>query len=237
MKLLFILLSLLLYLYPTVSFAHAEADSNTCPFKSSFYGGIRAGLSHLHSTFKPSTQFLEFPEFTVTHDSKLNSTLGFGGFQFGYLFRWPNSLFIISPEAFFIYNPASMNRNKEGELDLHKIKTTFSFGLNIRLGGLITNNLFAYVYTGITCSPFKFQEHDTLDNIRRAQQTKYGNALNYGAGLEYELQNTHRVRLEIGSSDYKSMHFSTIAPNKLTYHTATFKPRTYSATLMYSIPL
>lgn len=226
----------LFFIYPIVGFAQNNDSFSPCePFQSGFYSGVRVGPSFLHSKSRLFSEFLPDPETTPFHQN-ISSSFGSIGLQFGYLYRFNCSPLILAPEAFFSYNPSSINQQVQGEPYSHKLKTNFSFGANVRFGTLLTDNLFLYGFIGVTSSHFRFEVNENAINEKITNQTKYTPALTYGVGLEHELKNTHRIRIDAGCSDYKRINFSALSYDRFHLFTATIKPKVYSINFMYSIP-
>lgn len=243
---------LVLSLNPILSFGMQNRDiiAKYEPFQNGSYGGIRSGLSMfltnstLHSqTIEPPDPFahsssFEFHPEDAPYHSKVRRTRGSFGLHMGYLYHLPyeNCPFVFSPEILFTYHPLSIHTKLKDEPFRYTTKTTYSFGGNLRMGIVTVHNLFLYGFTGITCSPFKFKVHDDTEHRQCAKKTKFKPGFTYGVGIEHELANAHRVRLELGISCYSKIEFHTTSHDAFWSHALRIKPRIYTASVMYSVP-
>lgn len=257
--------SALLFLNPLYNFGGENRKAAKCEaFQTGFYAGISGGVSNfrsnseLHSreivpqgelsnglSTESYTQILEEEGLekltaleTSNYHSKLRKTRGSFDLHMGYLYHLPyeNCPFVFSPEILFTYHPLSIHTKLKDEPFRYTTKTTYSFGGNLRMGIVTVHNLFLYGFTGITCSPFKFKVHDDTEHRQCAKKTKFKPGFTYGVGIEHELVNAHRVRLELGISCYSKIEFHTTSHDDFWSHALRIKPRIYTTSVMYSVP-
>lgn len=227
---------LLLSLFPSAGFANSntqQKESNS--FTDGFYGGGRAGVFRLNgkSVIKESFPQVEGPVSDHSHDAH---TFGSIGVHVGYLYNYGCSGFALAPEVLIEYNTTSIKQ--EFESDSYQYKTTMplTLGANLRGGMIVQDNIFIYGLIGAKVSQFTFKVNDVTTNKSIARTHAFSPAMVYGAGIEFEMENCHRLRFEYTYSHYKKVHLSTFSHDGNSQHSSKLRPKVSSVSLIYSIP-